>query len=626
MKKQFVLFSLLFTFGAAHNDLNAQTPFNPNAYSGWLSTPDNYFSNLPVAPGVTFTQPVRGAGNQFSTATDGINSGQWQNATAADAIAANRYFSFSAKADAATTLTIDSISLILGRSSTGPDSCVLQYKSPGTGYNFVPFTSGVHIILNPGTNPTTTLLLTPASAITVPAGDSIVFRLTAWHASSSLGKLKMMNNTRLFGTALTTPMNAIDAPQVQTSGAVCVSAMKGDSVQVTFTTSGTYNAGNTYSLELSDASGNFSSPLVLGILTSTANNGTINGFIPAGTLSADYRLRVKSSDPVVDGLDTSQLTVNPGMVLTAVVSQPACADSLGAINLTVTGGTGVIQYSWSNGSNTEDLINLPFGPIGVTGVDAAGCSIDSSFQILAVSAIAVTETISQLLCHAADNGEISVTISGGTAPYTASWSGNGMTGTGLSVMDLPAGDYEWTVSDANNCEYTATYTVTEPSSTVSISGVVSHATCANCTGTVTITPTGGTAPYTYLWENNVTASTITGIPGTYCVTVSDANGCELDTCFTISSTAGIEDYTENSFVQVFPNPVSGAFYIRFPSTLQGIQKEIRVVNLAGQTVFQSTIESDVQLMDVTDWAPGSYIYQVQTENNWLESGKIAVIN
>ncbi|MNJ92126.1 hypothetical protein D3C87_97840 [compost metagenome] len=621
MKRKLIIFALLAIFSAGNNNLNAQTPFSPNSYSGWLSTPNNYFANLPAAPGVTFTHPVRGTGNQFSTAADGMNSGQWLNASAADAITANRYFTFSAKADATTTFTIDSISLILGSSATGPDSCLLQYKSPGTGYNFVSFASSVHITLNA----TTTLLLTPASSITIPAGDSIVFRLTAWHAPSTLGKLKIMNNSRLFGSAITTVANSITAPLVQTSDAICVSSVKGDSVQVTFNSSGTFNTGNTYSLELSDAGGSFSSPLVIGTITSNSNNGTINGFIPSGTLSADYRLRVKSSDPVVEGTDTTQLTVNPGLVLTASVLQPACADSLGAIDLTMNGGSGTIQYIWSNGSNAQDQIQLPGGVIGVGVVDSLGCSVDSSFQIITIPAFNVTETISDVLCHSADNGEISVTISGGTSPYTASWTGNGITETGLTVTDLPAGQYELTVSDANNCQYTATYTVTEAAA-VSVSAVTVHASCASCTGTVTITPNGGIAPYTYLWENGVTASTITGIPGEYCVTISDANGCEKDTCFIISSTAGIEDHAANSFTQVFPNPASDVFSLNFPSALNGVKKEIRIVNLAGQTVFQNTINSEIQVVDVENWAPGSYIYQVQTESNLFESGKINVIN
>lgn len=607
------------------NILNAQTPFNPNAYSGWISTPSNYFANLPVAPGVTFTQPVRGAGNQFSTAADGINSGQWQNASAADALTANRYFSFSATANSTSTFAIDSISLILARSSAGPDSCMLYYKSPGTGYNFVPFTSGVQIILNPTTTPTTTLLLTPSASITIPSGDSIVFRLTAWHASSSLGKLKIVNNTQLFGTSEAVVAHSIAAPVVQTADAVCVSSLQGDSVQVTFNATGSFNTGNTYSLELSDASGSFSSPLVIGLISSNSNTGMISGLIPSGTGSADYRLRVTSSDPVVSGLDTTHVTVNPGMVLTAVVLQPACADSLGAINLTVGGGSGTIHYTWSNGSNTEDVIQLPGGTIQVTAIDSVGCAVDSSFQILPVPAFQVVENISDVLCHSGDDGEISVTIAGGTAPYTASWSGNGMTQTGLTAADLLAGNYELTVSDANNCEYTETYTVAEPSA-VNVSAVISPALCASCNGTVTIAVTGGVAPYSFLWENTVTASTVSGIPGEYCVTISDAHACETDTCFMISSTAGIEDQAADSFTRVFPNPVSEVIHLNFPLMLQGVKKEIRVVNLAGQTVFQAATDSDVQLIDVTSWAPGSYIYRVQTENNLFESGKIHVIN
>lgn len=623
MKRKLVLI-LAAAFSLGVNPAKAQTPFNPTTYSGWLTTPNNYFANLPAGSGVTFNQPRRGAGNQFSTSTDGINSGQWQNTSSADAITANRYFAFSAVANSTTAFQVDSLLLVLGRTGAGPDSCILQYKSPATGYAFVSVTPNTYTILNPTTDPTTTITIVPASPLLVSPSDSIVFRLVAWHASSSLGKMRIINNTAVYGSSIAAQSNTIEAPTVLTTNALCVSAVRGDSVQVTFNSVGTFNSGNSYSLELSDASGSFAVPVTIGSLNSQLNSGTIHGFIPAGTLNASYRLRVRSSNPPINGLDTTSLPVNPGIVLNASVLQPACPDSLGSIDLSISGGSGTLQYDWSNGQTTAVVINLPAGNVDVLVTDGIGCSADTSFQILSIPAFNITETITNVLCHSGNDGEITAAITGGTAPYDVSWTGNGISQTGLTASNLPAGNYDLTILDGNNCLYTDTYTVTEPSS-ISVSAVITNATCASCNGTVSLTVSGGNAPYAYEWANNTTLSQITGIPGSYCVEISDANSCSIDSCFVISSTAGIE--TQDQLVlNVFPNPASESVQIDFSTDLNGVSKFVSIEDLSGKVIYTTSLSGEKNQVEipVNHWSNGTYTYRIIVENKAPQSGKIVV--
>lgn len=624
MKKQLFILVCALAFGGIH-EAAAQTPFNPNSYSGWLTTPNNYFATLPAGSGVTFTQPSRGQGNQFSTATDGINSGQWQNVSSSDAINANRYFTFSAVANSTTSFQVDSLLLILGRSSTGPDSCILQYKSPATGYNFVPVTSTIHTILNPTTNPTTSLLIVPSTSILVSASDSVVFRLVGWHASSSLGKMKIVNNTQIYGKTMAAIPPSISAASLQNTNGLCVSSLVGHSVQITFSSIGTFNTGNTYSLELSDASGSFTAPLTIGSVSSQANSGTINGFVPAGTSNASYRLRVKSSNPVINGLDTTNLLVNPGIELTASVLQPTCPDSTGEINLTTIGGSGTLQYLWSNGKTTADLDSLNAGTYEITITDVAGCSKDSSFQIVSIPAFNVAQTIENATCHSANDGEISVVVSGATAPYAILWSGNGINLAGSTAPNLAAGNYNVTITDANNCVYTNGYTVTEPT-LVTLSAVITHATCATCNGNISVMVSGGNAPYSFEWGNNSTLNQILGTPGTYCVEVTDGNNCMVDSCFVISSTAGINDLSQSS-AKVFPNPASDAFQIAFSANLNGFSKEIKITDLFGKVVYENAISGETQQISipVNNWANGTYSYQILNEDGTSQSGRIVVV-
>ncbi|MBE1615962.1 SprB repeat-containing protein, partial [Flavobacterium sp. SaA2.13] len=115
------------------------------------------------------------------------------------------------------------------------------------------------------------------------------------------------------------------------------------------------------------------------------------------------------------------------------------------------------------------------------------------------------------------------TVTGGTAPYTYVWN---TTATTQDLTGLPAGTYEVTVTDANGCTATASVTVTQPT-VLSASGTATNVSCnAGSNGAVDLTVTGGTAPYTYVWNNAATTQDLTGLTAsTYDVTVTDANGC-----------------------------------------------------------------------------------------------------
>jgi hypothetical protein len=701
MKKKLLIFLLLSTFcGKNSNDLKAQTPFNPNTYSGWVSTPTNSFATIPMASGATFTQVTRGSGNTFSTASDGINSSKWNNASANAAITANQFLTFSVSSNTVTSLEIDSLILVLGRSGAGPDSCILQYKIASAGSNFTAFTGGVRVIVTPGT----TLSIVPAAPISLSPNDTLVFRLVAWHATSTLGTMKLMNNTTVYGKELAVVTNSISSPLIQTPNATCVSAIQGDSVQVTFNSTGVFNAGNTYSLELSDASGSFSTPSIIGNITSNLNNGTIQGAIPPGTASSNYRLRITSSDPAINGLDTTQLFINPGMILNASITQPNCPDSTGEIALTITGGSGLIQYNWSNGGSMSNVTDLAAGTYTVNITDAAGCLKDSVFSIQSIPGFLIANSITDVACHSDSTGSIQVSVSGGTTPYSILWSGNGINQTGLVANNLISGTYSVNILDANNCPYTNAYLVTEPDEITAVDSIVNvncssgssgsihlsvnggaapysiswsgnginqtgivasnlssgnynvmildayncvfisdytvteptpinssasvvHAACSTCTGTITVDATGGVSPYSFLWDDNSTSQMITAAPGQYCVAISDAHGCEIDTCFTISSTAGIENETGNSFISVFPNPASDVFQISFLNYFTGIKKEVLILNSLGEVVLKETIDSTIQQITIPSdqWSNGIYNYQIRTENGVFEAGKISII-
>ncbi len=279
----------------------------------------------------------------------------------------------------------------------------------------------------------------------------------------------------------------------------------------------------------------------------SGSNGTVtyqwtgpNGFTDStqniANLSAgNYQLTVTDANNCFDNMS---FTVNqPGAALsiTGTVTNVDCyGSSSGAIDITVSGGTAPYTYSWSNGTTTEDLTGLAAGTYTVTVSDAHGCTATHSFTVNQPSAaLSVTGTVTNVDCYGNLTGAIDITVSGGTAPYTYSWS-NGSTTEDLT--GLAAGTYTVTVTDAHGCTATHSFTVNQPGAALSITGTVTNVDCyGSSSGAIDITVSGGTAPYTYAWSNGTTTEDLTGLAaGTYTVTVSDAHGCTATHSFTVN--------------------------------------------------------------------------------------------
>ena len=213
------------------------------------------------------------------------------------------------------------------------------------------------------------------------------------------------------------------------------------------------------------------------------------------------------------------------LAVTETVFNPSCSGSAnGSINISPSGGSGSYSYAWSNGATTEDISNLNAGTYKVTVTDSLGCSVTASYLLLNNVRITLTSVITKAACGQS-NGAVNVTVSGGTAPYTYSWD-NGATSEDL--INVAAGTYRLTVTDANGCQGQAMYVVAV-NNTLGITFTVTPAGCFNETsGAIDITPSGGTAPYSYSWQNGATTQDIGGLAGgIYRVTITDNVGCSL---------------------------------------------------------------------------------------------------
>ncbi|MES2622743.1 MAG: gliding motility-associated C-terminal domain-containing protein [Bacteroidota bacterium] len=212
--------------------------------------------------------------------------------------------------------------------------------------------------------------------------------------------------------------------------------------------------------------------------------------------------------------------------LSTSVTNVLCLDSLnGAIDLAVSGGAGGYTYLWSNNEVTEDISNLGAGSYSVVVTDANLCTASASAIVTQPVGLVLNSTVTNAGCAGGNNGSIDVTIQGGVFPYSYSWNNLETT---EDINGLSPGNYSVVVTDANGCTLTESFTIT--GSTPVVSFVVgTNVTCsglANGTADLTVV-SGGTSPYTYLWntfQNTEDISSLSG--GTYYVIIKDANGCE----------------------------------------------------------------------------------------------------
>ncbi len=264
---------------------------------------------------------------------------------------------------------------------------------------------------------------------------------------------------------------------------------------------------------------------------------TVNGLC-AGT----YAVELTNGGSCVS-VDTVTLVAPALIDPNATVTDASCNGQCdGTIVIAATGGSGVYTYLWSNGATTATVNNLCADSYTVTISDNAGCDTVETFVIDEPSAIDVNPTIADASCFATCDGSINTSPSGGAGGYSFNWSPVPANGNGTSqATGLCAGDYFLTITDANGCTVTDTFTIDQPAAIVQDTVIIADATCGLCDGSVSPTFSGGAGGFTYLWSNGATTDTIGSLClGGYSVTVTDANGCTAAFNYPVSETDGPE--------------------------------------------------------------------------------------
>lgn len=434
-----------------------------------------------------------------------------------------------------------------------------------------------------GGTPIYTYLWTPsaqtgATANNIPAGNYSVF-VTDANGCTQTALVSVGANTG--GTATISSVQNVSCAGGN-DGSMTVSMGAGSTPPFTYAWNPTSQTGVTatnltaasYTVTVTDGNGCISSanavvtqPAVLGnTFTMTpvscfgGNNGTLTVNPTGGTAPYSYLwtpggYTTQTASNLTAGTYTvvitdangctrtafSTVTQPVGMVLNTVHVDATCNQSNGSATVNVAGGTGPYTYQWNTipVQTTPTATGLAANTYACSVFDANGCvqTIPVTISNLA-GPVATLFSTNNVSCFGGNNGSATVTVSGGTAPYTFQWN-NGQTLP--TATNLTAGTYTVNATDMNGCVASISATITEPL-LLDVSLVGTHPSCNNvCDGSIVSVPVGGTAPYTFTWSpGGATTPTITNLcAGTYTVLVTDAHGCTVFKPATLNNPAPV---------------------------------------------------------------------------------------
>ncbi|MBI3500468.1 MAG: gliding motility-associated C-terminal domain-containing protein [Bacteroidetes bacterium] len=354
---------------------------------------------------------------------------------------------------------------------------------------------------------------------------------------------------------------------VSASGGISPYTYSWSSGQTTSSVSG-LTAGN-YSVVITDNNGctktdviNIVQPSTLAVSVSQQDvqcygmsNGSASVSANGGTSPYSYQWNTGQTTSSITGLSSGNYFVTvtdskgcinvqnifisqPSQVMLSIFSM-VNVSCFGGSNGTATavtyGGIPPYTYMWNTmpSQTSANATGLSAGNYIVTVLDSNGCSMMIAVNITEPPALSLIMNWVNAKCYGTNSGSASVSVSGGTPPYSYSWSNNQ---TSSSATNLSAGNYSVTITDANGCTHTNTVSISQPAVLNAVVANVQNVSCYGMqNGSASVNASGGTSPYYYQWSNGQTTSSATNFSaGNYSVMISDANGCTAPATVTIS--------------------------------------------------------------------------------------------
>ena len=332
------------------------------------------------------------------------------------------------------------------------------------------------------------------------------------------------------------------------------------------------------------------------------------------TASHCFTITVQDDNCPYNGSQTFSFCITvTGIELTTTSSPANCNTSNGTADVSVISGTGPYTYLWSSGGTTPSENGLAAGTYTVSVSGADGCVSTATSTVAVGSAPGnITMNGTNVSCFGGNNGSATANASGGTPPYTYLWS-NGSTA--VTASGLTAGVYFVTVTTASGCVKNDTITITQPATPLTFTTSQTNISCFGLNnGTANALASGGTGPYTFMWNTTPIQTTATAVnlnPGIYSIVVTDDNGC------TSSSTVNITE----------PNALTANAMIINHVTCNGMADGFAIVGASGGTgmynYMWNTTPSSL-LQTISGLTPGNYTATVSDANNCTATSSITI--
>jgi gliding motility-associated-like protein len=340
-----------------------------------------------------------------------------------------------------------------------------------------------------------------------------------------------------------------------------------------------------------------------GAYTYSLNGGSPQGGSTYSSVAAgSYIMAVKDANGCTA---TQTVVVSEPPALTANVStqNANCSSANGVASATVSGGTPGYTYSWTGGGGSSDVtVGLVGGSYTLTATDANGCVVTSPAVIgITPGGTAAITASSNITCFNANNGSLTVGMSGGTAPFNYVWTPGGQTTQVAS--NLSPGTYSCEVTDFYGCKTTASATLVQPSQLTAIMNSNNVKCFGTNTGTVSAAGTGGTGPYTYLWPTiPSTLSTVSNVGiGTYSCQITDNNNCTITATINVTQPTSIT--LTSTVTAANCNQANGS---------------ATVIASGGAGAYTYTWSSGSNAPTQSGLLAGTYTIQVKDANNCIE--------
>lgn len=278
-------------------------------------------------------------------------------------------------------------------------------------------------------------------------------------------------------------------------------------------------------------------------------------------------------------------------------------------------------------TQTEGLPSGSVFPAGVTNqefvaTDMGGNSSTCTFAVTVSDSLAIGAGVEDVVCFGEMNGSIQLQVTGGIPGYTYQWN-TGATSANLSA--LSPGSYEVTVIDAGGCVEVEQFTIDQPGQLLTALVGITNETGSQQNGGVDVSVSGGVGPYTYLWRDilgNVISNEedVNGLAaGTYQLLVTDANGCQSSSAYTIQSVNSTTDASWDARLRLYPNPANSRATLEitgFPLTTIGLD----LYDIMGHQLFsdpQAGLLGGKYRIDLSTYPEGVYLVKVRIREQVL---------